>query len=148
MACTITAPTLNSCNDLQGGAKQIELAPWTEDFDAGTAIWTIIPTLVNSVYGKETPTVNADNQTSSFSLEVYFKINGIDNFTGFGDLVRAKVAARVTTYTDSTLVYGSENGLNYSAGERNTGQNMEDMPGSLMTYTGVSSVEAVFTAAP
>ena len=148
MACTITAPTLNACNDLQGGAKQIELAPWAEDFDPVTATWTPIPTLVNSVYGKETPTVNADNQTSFFTHEVYFKINGIDNFTGFGNLVRAKVVARITTYTDATLVYGEEQGLNYSAGERNTGQNMEDMPGSLMTYSGVSSVEATYTAAP
>ena len=143
MSCILTAPTLQACNDLKGGAKKLEIAAWSASFDPATGPWTEIPTLQNSVYGKETPTVSGENQTAFFTHEVFFKINGITNFPGWGEMVQARIVARVTSYDDSTIDYGLEGGLSFSGGERGTGQNMEDMPGSTLTYTGVSSVTAV-----
>jgi len=142
MACTITAPTLQACNDLQGGVKTLEVAPWIAGFDAGTATWTTIPLLPNSSYGKETPTVSAENQTVYFTHEVFFKVNGLSNFTGWANLVKGRVCARVTGYDSHTIAYGIESGLSFSGGERGTGQNMEDTYGSTLTFTGVSSVTA------
>ena len=146
MACTITAPTLQNCNDLNGGVKGLELALWDEDFDASTATWVVIPLSANSAYAKETPSVSGENNTSFFTHEVFFKINGIDNFTGWESLVRARLAARITTFTDATLVYGKANGLSFSGGERGSGQNLEDLVGSTMTYTGVSPDAPEYTA--
>jgi len=146
MSCTLTAPTLNSCNDLKGGVKTFEIALWEESFDSATATWVTIPLRPNAAYGKDTPTVNAENNTSFFTHEVFFQINGIDNFTGWGDMVQARIAARATTYTDATLVYGVESGLSFSGGERTIGQNLEDLIGSTLTYTGVSSVAPEYTA--
>lgn len=145
MACTIVAPTLQVCNDLKGGVKKLEFALWDNAFDALTATWTVIPLAVNSAYGKDTPTVNAENNTSFFTHEVFLKINGIDNFTGWEAMVQARIVARITTHTDSTLVYGAEHGLSFSGGESGTGQNIEDLIGSTMTYSGVQESAAVYS---
>ena len=146
MSCTLTAPTLQSCNDLKGGVKQLEIALWEEAFDAATATWVVIPLRPNAAYAKDTPTVNAANNTSFFTHEAFFQINGIDNFTGWEDMVQARIAVRVTTFTDATLVYGSESGMSYSGGERTVGQNLEDLIGSTLTYQGVSSTAPEYTA--
>lgn len=146
MPCVIVAPTRQSCNDLKGGAKKLEIATWTSDFDPVTGPWTEIPTLVNSVYGKDTPTVSATDQTTFFTHEVFFKINGLSNFPGWEDMVQARIVARITDYEESTIDYGLDFGLSFSGGERGTGQNLEDMPGSTLTYSGVSATAAVETA--
>ena len=144
MACTITAPTLNVCNDLQGGVKILSLAPWEEAFDPVTATWTVIPLHVNSASVKETPSVNSANSTAYYTHEVSFKVNGISNFAGFGDLAKARICAKAELYDGTTvIVVGIEKGLSFSGGERGTGMNMEDAIGSTMTFSGVSSVSWV-----
>ena len=142
MACIITAPTLLACNDKQGGAKKLEVVAWTSDFDDGTATYIEIPLDANSAYGKETPTVNADNHTSYITEEVMFKVAGLGNFASYNEFVKAILIFRITLFDDTTAIYGAFKGLSFSGGERTTGQNMEDFQGSTMTYSGVSPTGA------
>jgi len=140
MPCNITAPDIQTCNDLQGGVKKVEIAAWADG--ANPSSYTVIPVMVNSASGKDTPNVNPANQTTSFTHEVYFKVNGNMDFIGYADLVSSRIVAKLTLYDGTALTYGIENGLSYSGGEKTTGLNMEDASGITFTYTGVSTVPA------
>ena len=144
MACNIVAPTLLSCNDLTAGAKKLEVVAWSPTFDESTATFTEIPLEANYAYGKETGTADPVNKTISFEQEVMFKVAGIGNFTSYEDFIKSILIIRITLFDDTKVTYGLFRGLSGS-GERNTGENMTDFQGSVLTFKGVSPTAAVVT---
>lgn len=145
MPCIVTAPTEQECNDLSGGLSKLEFAPWTSGVEEPSLVFVEFPLMVNSSYAKQTPTITPDNNTSFYTFEVYFKINGLANFTSWEALTKAKGVFRATTNEGTVKLYGLKNGMSFSAGEELTGQNLEDHIGSVNTFSGVSPVGAIVT---